>query len=134
MDLIETFVTCDPNVGSCTQLNGLIKTCFSQKPLGHFQPDRVCKSNRKAMNRNWNNQNKTLLLKPKWEINKITYRPKTLRTHGQPSEQLFPKRWPLSNPNRNKSTMNKHNFNITETLTPKQATETTLEPPPWNGH
>ena len=30
------------------------------------------------------------------------------RTHGQPSGQLFPKRWLLSNPNRTKSIMNKY--------------------------
>ena len=31
-----------------------------------------------------------------------------MRTHGLPSGQLFPKRWPLSNPKRTKSIMNKH--------------------------
>ena len=31
-----------------------------------------------------------------------------IRTYGQPSGQLFPKRWPLSNPNRTKNIMNKH--------------------------
>ena len=31
-----------------------------------------------------------------------------MRTYGQPSGQLFPKRWPLSNPNRTNSIMNKH--------------------------
>ena len=31
-----------------------------------------------------------------------------MRTHGQPSGQLFPKRQPLSNPNQTKSIMNKH--------------------------
>ena len=36
-----------------------------------------------------------------------TNRQKTMRTNGQPSEQLLPKRWPLSNPNRTKSIMNK---------------------------
>ena len=35
-------------------------------------------------------------------------RKKTMRTYGQPSGQLFPKRWPLSNPNRTKSIINKH--------------------------
>ena len=30
------------------------------------------------------------------------------REHGQPSEQLFPKRWPLSNRNRTKNNMNTH--------------------------
>ena len=47
------------------------------------------------------------LLKSKREIN-ITNRQKTMRTYGQQSGQLFPKRWPLSNPNRTKSIMNKH--------------------------
>ena len=27
-------------------------------------------------------------------------------TYGQTSEQLFPKRWPLSNPNRSENNMN----------------------------
>ena len=43
--------------------------------------------------------------KPKWEITKITYithSQNTKRTYGQLSEQLFPKRWPLSNQNRTK--------------------------------
>ena len=31
-----------------------------------------------------------------------------MRTYGQPSGQLFPKWWPLSNPNRAQSIMNKH--------------------------
>ena len=31
-----------------------------------------------------------------------------MRAYGQPSGQLFPKRWPLSNRNRPKSIMNKH--------------------------
>ena len=38
----------------------------------------------------------------------ITNRQKTMRTNDQPSVQLFPKRWQLSNPNRTKSIMNKH--------------------------
>ena len=44
--------------------------------------------------------------KPKREINKITNSQNTKRTYGQPSKQLFPKRWPLSNPNRTKNDMN----------------------------
>ena len=40
--------------------------------------------------------------KPKREITKITNSQNTKRTYGQPSEQLFPKRWPLSYPNRTK--------------------------------
>ena len=41
--------------------------------------------------------------KPKREITKITNSQNTKRRYGQPSEQLFPKRWPLSNPNRTKN-------------------------------
>ena len=44
--------------------------------------------------------------KPKREITKITNSQNTKITYGQPSEQLFPKRWPLSNPNRTKNRMN----------------------------
>ena len=39
--------------------------------------------------------------KPKREITNITNSQNTKRTCGQPSEQLFPKRWPLSNRNTN---------------------------------
>ena len=45
--------------------------------------------------------------KPKWEITNITKSQNTKRTCGQPNEQLFPKRWPLSNRNRTKN-MNTH--------------------------
>ena len=44
--------------------------------------------------------------KPKREITKITNSQNTKRSYGQPSEQLFPKSWPLSNPNRTKNNMN----------------------------
>ena len=44
--------------------------------------------------------------KPKRKITKITNSQNTKRTYGQPSEQLFPKRWPLSNPNRTINNMN----------------------------
>ena len=40
--------------------------------------------------------------KPKREITYITNSQYTKRTFSQPSEQLFPKRWPLSNRNRTK--------------------------------
>ena len=40
--------------------------------------------------------------KPKRKITKITNSQNTKRTHGQSYEQLFPKRWPLSNPNLTK--------------------------------
>ena len=60
------------------------------------------------MNRNWSNQKQNPTLKTKMEIIKITNRQKTMRTYGQPSGQLFPKRWPLSNPNQTKSIVKKH--------------------------
>ena len=44
--------------------------------------------------------------KPKREVNKITNSQNTKRIYGQPSEHLFPKRWPLSNPNRTNNNMN----------------------------
>ena len=46
--------------------------------------------------------------KPKWEITKIsnTSSQNTKRTYGQPSEQLFFKRRPPSNPNRTENNMN----------------------------
>ena len=44
--------------------------------------------------------------KPKREITEITNSQNTKRKYSQPSEQLFPKRWPLSNPNRTKNNMN----------------------------
>ena len=43
--------------------------------------------------------------KPKREITKITNSQNTNRTYGQPNRQLFPKRWPLSNGNRTKNTI-----------------------------
>ena len=46
--------------------------------------------------------------KPKREIIKFTNSQNTKRTYGQLSEQFFPKRWPLSNPNRTKKNMEKH--------------------------
>ena len=44
--------------------------------------------------------------KPKRETTKFTNSQNTKRTYGQPSEQLFHKRWSLSNPNRTKNNMN----------------------------
>ena len=44
--------------------------------------------------------------KPNQEITKITNCQNTKRTYSQPNEQLFPKRWPLSYPNRPKNNMN----------------------------
>ena len=42
-----------------------------------------------------------------------------MRTYGQPSEQLFPKRWPLSNRNRKGNNMNTYKMKRHRTLTPK---------------
>ena len=44
--------------------------------------------------------------KPKREITNTTNSKNTKRTYGQPSGQLFPKRWPFSNRNRTKNNMN----------------------------
>ena len=43
-----------------------------------------------------------------WEITNSTNIQNTNRTYGQPSAQLFPKSWPLSNQNRPKNNMNTH--------------------------
>ena len=40
--------------------------------------------------------------KQKRETTNITNSQNTKKTYGQPSEQLFPKKWPLSNRNRTK--------------------------------
>ena len=53
---------------------------------------------------------------------------------GQPSEQLFPKRWPLSNRNRTKNNMNtpkvkRHRNSDTK----NRQQRTTTKQPPWNG-
>ena len=68
------------------------------------------------------------------EITNITNSQKTKRPYGQPSEQLFPKRWPLSNQNRTKNNMNtrkvKRHRN-SDTNNRQQRTTTKL--PPWNG-
>ena len=46
--------------------------------------------------------------KHKWEITKIANSQNTKRTFGQPNEQLFSQRWPLSNSNGTKNNMNTH--------------------------
>ena len=48
--------------------------------------------------------------KPNREITNITNSQNTKRTYGQPSEQLFPKRWPLSKRNHTKTNMNTRNI------------------------
>ena len=72
--------------------------------------------------------------KPKREITDITNSQNAKRTYGQPSEQLFPKRWPLSNQNRTKNNMTTHKVKRhrnSDTKNMQQITTTKL--PPWNG-
>ena len=54
-------------------------------------------SNKYAMTKNWSYQNHNPSLKTKKEISKIANSQNTKRTYGRPSEQLFSKKWPLSN-------------------------------------
>ena len=67
------------------------------------------------------------ILLSKREITKITNSQNTKRTHGQPNEQLFPERWPPSNPNRTKHKEKRH---VEKTLTPVKIRQqrTTTEP------
>ena len=58
--------------------------------------------------------------KPKREITNITNSQNKKITYGQPSEQLVPKRWPLSSRNRTKNNMNTHKVKFGHQ---KQATE-----------
>ena len=68
------------------------------------------------------------LSKLKREITSITNSQNTKRTYGQPSEQLFPKRWPLSN-NMNTHKVKRHRNSDTKNW--QQRTTTKL--PPQNG-
>ena len=52
------------------------------------------------------------LSKPKREITNITNSQNTKRAYGQPSEHLFPKRWPLSNRNRTRNNMSTHTVKL----------------------
>ena len=52
----------------------------------------TCKSNKYALIRDWSNQNPNPALKTK----QVTNSQNTKITYGQPSKQLFPKRWSLS--------------------------------------
>ena len=72
--------------------------------------------------------------KPRREITYITNSQNTMRTYGQPSEQLLPKRWRLSNRYRTKNNMKTHKVKCHRNSDKKQqqATEnhnktTTLE-------
>ena len=75
--------------------------------------------------------------KPKGEMTVIKYSQNTNRKYRdrQLREQLFPKRWPLSNPNlakhnRNTRKVNSHRISDTKNMQKR----TTPELPPWNGH
>ena len=78
-------------------------TLFSTKLFQHLSAVKV-----KRMQRSGTEAIRTQLQpsKPKMEISNITNSQNTKRTYGQPSEQLFPNRWPLSNRNRTKNNMN----------------------------
>ena len=69
--------------------------------------------------------------KPKRKIIKITNSQNTKRTYGKPSEQLFPKRWPLIKPSQTKNYMNtckvKRHRN-SDTKNRQQRTTTNLPP------
>ena len=72
--------------------------------------------------------------KPKRETTKITNSQNTKRTYGQQSKQLFPKRLPLSNPNRTKNNMNTHKVKrYRNSDTKNRQKRATTELPPWNG-
>ena len=68
----------------------------------------LIESEKYAKIRNLSNQNPNPALKTKRDITNITNSKNIKRTYGQPSEELFPKRWPLSNRNRTKNNMNTH--------------------------
>ena len=72
--------------------------------------------------------------KPKREITNITNSQNIKRKYGQPSEQLFPKRWPLSNRNRTKTNINTHKVKCHRNSVNKSRQQrTTTRQPPWNG-
>ena len=85
----------------------------------------------KSMQRSGTGAIKTQLQpsKPKRVITNITNSQNTKITYGKPSEQLFPKRWPLGNRNRTKINMNTRRAKRHQ----KQVTEKPQKIPPWNG-
>ena len=71
---------------------------------------------------------------PKMEIPNITNSQNTKRTYGQPSEQLFPKRWQVINRNRIKKNMNSRKVKRHRNSDTKNRYQrTTIILPPWNG-
>ena len=70
--------------------------------------------------------------KPKREITNITNSQNTKRKYGQASNQLFPKRWPLSNRNQTKNNMNTHKVRHQNSDTKNRQQSSTTKLPPWN--
>ena len=73
--------------------------------------------------------------KPKREITVITNSQNTKRTYGQPSEQIFPKSWPLNNRNRTKNNTNTPKVKRLRNFDTKDSTETTCcvtDGDPWS--
>ena len=69
--------------------------------------------------------------KSKRKINRITNSQNTNRTYGRPSENLFPKRGPLSHQNRTKNDINAHKVKRnrnSDTKNKQQRTTTELPP------
>ena len=67
--------------------------------------------------------------KPKREITKFTNSKNKQRTYGQPSGQLFPKRWSISNPNRTK-----HNINTSKVKRHRNSAKADNREPEQNYH
>ena len=67
-----------------------------------------CQSKVKSMQRSGTEAITAQIQLSKREITNITNSQNTKRTYGQPSEQIFPKRWPLSIQNQTKNNMNTH--------------------------
>ena len=82
--------------------------CFLE--LNEYLSNNCCKASTlikvKSMQRSGTKAIRTQPSKPKRKITNITDIQNTKRTYYQPSEQLFSKRWPLSNRNRTKKIMN----------------------------
>ena len=62
------------------------------------------------MTRIWSNQNPNSALQNQTVTGKNSNNKKSkyIIIYGKPSDQLFPKRWPLSNPDQTKDTINKY--------------------------
>ena len=81
--------------GGIAGLEGLFHSMFGRITFKSFKSKNYAK-----------NRTQLQPSKPKREITNLTNSQNTKRTYGQPSEQLFPKRWPLSNRNLTKNNMN----------------------------